>query len=193
MINLIIISIMEHTIDQKNWEPVAGIPKRKRPGPNTKFAKKRANHRNAILKDWAERLESEISPRVPDDYTSPFDILKCAYCFNDIKKCNIDEFRPSSQRGRMNIVNCIPCCGVCNSSKQDKCGSVLIKWIKEEYPKKRTPIKVDQQEKIINWYKEHEKYLLIPLDTFDDKKNKTYGERLNELDTELNKWYEELS
>ena len=70
---------------------------------------------------------------------------------------------------------------------------LLIKWIKEENPKKRTQIKIEQQEKIINWYKENEKYLLIPLDTFDDKKNKTYGERLNELDTELNKWYEELS
>jgi hypothetical protein len=77
---------------------------------------------------------------VPDDYTSPYDILKCAYCFIDVKKNNIDEFRAVSQRGRMNIVNCIPCCGRCNSSKQDKCGSVLIKWIKDENPKKRKKI-----------------------------------------------------
>lgn len=93
----------------------------------------------------------------------------------------------------MNIVNCIPCCGSCNLSKQDKCGTLLIKQIKEENPKKRTQIKIEQQEKIINWYKENEKYLLIPLHTFDDKKIKTYGERLNKLDTDLNKMYEMFS
>ena len=69
----------------------------------------------------------------------------------------------------------------------------LIEWIKKENPKKRTQIKIEQQEKIINWYEENEKYLLIPLDTFDDKKNKTYREILNELDTNLNKLYEEFS
>ena len=164
------------------------------PGPpGTKFSKKRANHRNVILKDWGERLEPQIEPKVPIDYTIPFETDKCAYCLTMHIGPTGDEFRPSSQRGRMNIVNCIPCCGRCNSSKQDKCGSVLIKWIKEENPKKRTQIKIEQQEKIINWYEENEKYLLIPRDTFDDKKNKTYGERLNELDARLNKIYEEFS
>ena len=184
---------MEHNSNQNNWKPIEGLPKQKRPGPNTKFAKKRADHRNAILKDWSERLEPQIEPKVPIDYTNHFDTDKCAYCLTMCIGPSGDEFRPSSQRGRMNIVNCIPCCGPCNSSKQDKCGSVLIKWIKEENPKKRTPIKVDQQEKIINWYEENEKYLLIPPDTFDDKKNKTYREVLNELDTNLNKMYEEFS
>ena len=180
---------MEHTTDQQNWEPIEGLPKQKRPGPGTKFALKRADHRNAILKDWAERLEPKIEPKVPIDYTSPFDKDKCAYCLSSNIGPSGDEFRPSSQRGRMNKVNCIPCCGSCNSSKQDKCGSALIKWIKNP----ERPIKIEQQEKIINWYKENEKYLLIPLDTFDDKTNKTYIERYNELDTCLNKTYEEYS
>jgi 5-methylcytosine-specific restriction endonuclease McrA len=184
---------MEHTTDQKNWEPIEGLPKQKRYGPGTKLSKKRADHRNAILKDWGERIEPKIEPKVPIDYTSPFDTDKCAYCLSMDIGHSGDEFRPSSQRGRMNIVNCIPCCGSCNSSKQDKCGSVLIKWIKEENPKKRTQIKIEQQEKIINWHEENEKYLLIPPDTFDDKKNKTYRERLNELDTDLNKMYEMFS
>ena len=184
---------MEHNSDKNNWKPVEGLPKQKRPGPGTKLSKKRADHRNAILKDWGEKLEPQIEPKVPIDYISPFDRDKCAYCLsNDIGPSG-DEFRPSSQIGRYNKVNCIPCCGACNSSKQDKCGTSLIEWIKEDNPKKRTQIKIDQQKKIINWYEENEKYLLIPLDTFDDKKNKTYRERLNELDTDLNKWYEEFS
>ena len=181
---------MYHSTDQNNWEPIEGLPKQRREGPGTKLSKKRADHRNAILKDWGEKLEPQIEPKVPIDYINPFDRDKCAYCLsNDIGPSG-DEFRPSSQRGRMNIVNCIPCCGSCNSSKQDKCGTILIKWIKEENPKKRTQVKVEQQEKIINWYKENEKYLLIPLYTFDDKANKTYIERFNKLDTDLNKIYE---
>ena len=178
---------MEHTTDQNNWEPIEGLPKQRREGPGTKFSKKRADHRNAILKDWGERLESQIEPKVPIDYTSPFDTDKCAYCLSMRIGPSGDEFRPSSQRGRYNKVNCLPCCGPCNSSKQDKCGSPLIKWIKEENPKKRTQIK------IINWYEENEKYLLIPLDTFDSKDNKTYGDKLKELDPRLNKIYEEFS
>lgn len=184
---------MEDTTDQQNWEPIEGLPKQKRTGPGTSFAKKRADHRNAILKDWGKRLEPQIEPQVPIDYISPFDRDKCAYCLSNNIGPSGDEFRPSSQRGRINKVNCIPCCGSCNSSKQDKCGSALIEWIKEENPKKRKPIMIEQQEKIINWYKANEKYLLIPLDTFDDKINKTYIERFNELDTDLNKIYEMFS
>jgi 5-methylcytosine-specific restriction endonuclease McrA len=186
-------SVMDCVANPNNWQPIEGIAKQKRAGPGTKLSKKRADHRNAILKDWGERHEPQIEPKVPIDYISPFDKNKCAYCLSETIGPSGDEFRPSSQRGRMNIINCIPCCGRCNSSKQDKCGSVLIAWIKEENPKKRTQIKVEQQEKIINWYEENEKYLLIPLDTFDYIKKQTYGERLNELDTELNKWYEEFS
>ena len=184
---------MEHNSGQDNWEPIEGLPKQKRDGPGTKFSKKRADHRNSILKDWGERLEQEIEPKVPMDYTCPFDRDKCAYCLTKDIGPSGDEFRPSSQRGRYNKVNCIPCCGVCNSSKQDKCGLALIKWIREKNPKKRQPINFEQQEKIINWYKENEKYLLIPLDTFDSKINKTYGKRLNELDSSLNKMYEYFS
>ena len=184
---------MEQNTDKNNWNPVEGLPKKRRTGPTTKFAKKRANHRNAILKDWAERLEPNIEPKIPNDYTSPFDIDKCAYCLTMNIGPTGDEFRPSSQRGRYNKVNCIPCCGICNSSKQDKCGLALIKWIKEENPKKRLPIKNEQQEKIITWYKENEKYLLIPLDIVYSKDNKTYGDKLDELDSKLNTFYEEFS
>jgi len=184
---------MDYNSDQNNWKPIEGLPKQRRHGPGTKFSKKRADHRNAILKDWGGRLEPEIEPKVPIDYTCPFDTDKCAYCLTMRIGPTGDEFRPSSQRGRYNDVNCIPCCGKCNSSKQDKCGLSLIKWIKEENPKKRPPIKIEQQEKIINWYKENEKYLLIPLDTLDSKDNKIYGDKLNELDTELNKFYEKFS
>ena len=63
---------MEHTTDQKNWEPIEGLPKQRRKGPGTKLSKKRADHRNAILKDWGEKLEPQIEPKVPIDYIIPF-------------------------------------------------------------------------------------------------------------------------
>ena len=184
---------MEHNLYQNNWKPIEGLPKKKRPGPGTIFSKKRADHRNAIIKDWGKRLEPIIEPKIPIDYTSPFDKNKCVYCLSTSIGPSGDEFRPSTQRGRYNIVNCLPCCGPCNSSKQDKCGLALIKWIKQDNPKKRLPIVVEQQEKIINWYKENEKYLLIPLDTLDNKDNKTYGDKLDKLDDRLNEIYKELS
>ena len=33
---------MEDTTDQQNWEPIEGLPKQKRPGPGTSFAKKKS-------------------------------------------------------------------------------------------------------------------------------------------------------
>ena len=127
------------------------------------------------------------------DYICPFDKDKCVYCLKTTIDLR-DEFRPSSQRGRYNIVNCLPCCGYCNSSKQDKCGSSLIKWIKDNNPtSNRLPINIEQQEKIINWYKENEKYLLIPENIIDSKDNKTYGDKLKNLDSELNEIYEKFS
>ena len=172
-----------------NWVPLEGLPKQKRAGPGTHLAKKRADHRNAILKDWAEKFEAVIVPRVPDDYTSPFDTDKCAYCLTREIGPSGDEFRPLSQYGRFNKVNCIPCCGRCNSSKQDKCGQALLRWIKEENPKKRTPINSEQQEKIISWWQTYERYLFIPPETYDSKTNKTYDERVSSLDAALNEWY----
>ena len=138
------------------------------------------------MKDLAERLEVIIEPRVPLDYKSPFDTNKCIYCLSNVLKINIDEFRPSTQKGRQNIVNCVPCCGKCNSSKQDKCGSKLIQWIKNKSSTEQSNI-------IIKWYEENEKYMLIPLDTFDVKMQKTYIEIESELDERLNKIYEEFS
>ena len=170
-----------------SWVPIEGLTKKRRNcNTNTKFSKKRADHRNAILKDWAERLEPGIEPKVPEDYISPFDKDKCVYCLSHKIGSTGDEFRPSTQRGRQNKINCVPCCGTCNSSKQDKCGTELIRWIKSKSP-------IERQEKIINWYQQYEKYMLIPLDTVDFKNKKTYRDMVMELDDRLNKIYEEFS
>lgn len=85
------------------WNPIEGsIKKRRISKINTKFAKKRADHRNAILKDWAERLELTIEPKIPENYISPFDKDKCVYCLSHKIGASGDEFRPSTQRGRQN-------------------------------------------------------------------------------------------
>ena len=169
------------------WEPIEGSSKKKRNCKlKTKFSKKRADHRNAILKDWAIRLEPTIEPKVPEDYVSPFERDKCVYCLSSKIGPSGDEFRPSTQLGRQNKINCIPCCGMCNSSKQDKCGSILIQWIKDKSP-------IEQYAKIINWYQQYEKYMLIPLDTFDVKNNTSYKVMEMELDERLNKIYEDFS
>jgi len=181
-------------VNVSEWVPDPGEPRKKRKCDiSTHLSKKRADHRNAILKDWAERLEPEIDPKVPENYISPFDKDKCAYCLVDKIGPTGDEFRPSTQRGRQNIVNCLPCCARCNSSKQDKCGSKLIEWIKEVNPKSRKEISVEQKVKIINWYKKNEKYLLIPLDTYDRKNRKKYTDMKAELDKRLNKIYKDFS
>jgi 5-methylcytosine-specific restriction endonuclease McrA len=170
-----------------NWIPIEGTSKQRRMCTiNTFLSKKRADHRNAILKDWAQRIEPTIDIQVPEDYISPFDTDKCLYCLSPKIGPTGDEFRPSTQRGRQNKINCVPCCGQCNSSKQDKCGSELIKWIKSKSP-------VEQYEKIIKWYQNNEKYMLIPEDTIDIKNNKLYKINLMELDSRLNYIYEDLS
>ena len=184
---------MTHNIDLANWKPIEGSLRQKRSGPKTFFGKKRADHRNVILKDWGKRLEINIEPVVPSDYVSPFDPNKCIYCLSLSIGRSGDEFRPLSQRGRYNKVNCVPCCGPCNSSKQAKCGTDLINWITEENPKKRSSINIEQQQKIINWYKDNEQFLIIPLDTIDTKDNISYEDKLKELDNKLNKIYEDLS
>ena len=169
------------------WIPIEGEPKKKRScDSNTRFSKKRADHRNAILKDKAIRLEPSIQPPIPHDYISPFDKDKCVYCLSSKIGPTGDEFRPSTQRGRQNKINCLPCCGRCNSSKQDICGSKLITWIQKISP-------TSQAEKIIAWYNKYEKYLLIPLDTFDSKAGKLYSQIVMELDEELNLFYEKFS
>jgi hypothetical protein len=170
----------------ETWYPIEGSAKQQRKCHiNTKFSKKRADHRNPILKDWAERLEHTIEPKVPEDYISPFDATKCIYCLSLKIGPTGDEFRPSTQRGRQNKINCVPCCAKCNPSKQDKCGSVLIQWIKSKSP-------VEQYEKIIKWYQSYEKYMIIPEDTFDTKYNKLYVTKVMELDADLNKMYEDF-
>lgn len=173
----------------ETWKPIEGVEKKKnRKGEcniNTTFSRRRADHRNAILKDWAKRLELTIEPKVPKDYKSPFDKSKCVYCLSPSIGPTGDEFRPSTQRGRQNKINCVSCCGKCNSSKQDKCGTKLIEWIKSKSP-------AEQYEKIIKWYQDYEKYMLIPENTIDPKNNKTYKTNEEELDERLNKIYEDL-
>jgi hypothetical protein len=172
---------------EMNWNPIEGLPKQRRPYNLTTFlSKKRADHRNAILKDWAKRLEPIIEPKVPEDYISPFDKTKCIYCLSPRIGPTGDEFRPSTQRGRQNTINCVPCCGACNSSKQDKCGSVLIQWIKSKS-------QVEQYEKIIKWYQDHEKYMLIPDSIIDPKDNESYIIKVMGLDDRLNSVYDDFS
>ena len=175
----------------ETWEPIEGVKKKERKKERkcnikTSFAKRRADHRNAIFKDWAKRLEPTISPQVPKDYKSPFDKSKCIYCLSLSIGPTGDEFRPSTQRGRQNIINCVSCCGKCNSSKQDKCGKKLIEWIKSKSP-------VEQCEKIIKWYQDNEKYILIPDTIIDTKNNKSYRINVMELDDRLNSTYDDLS
>ena len=175
--------------NMETWEPIEGVERNKNRKKNcdikTTFSEKRADHRNTILKDWAKRLELTIEPKVPKDYKSPFDKSKCIYCLSLSIGPTGDEFRPSTQRARQNIINCVSCCGKCNSSKQDKCGKKLIEWIKSKSP-------LEQYEKIIKWYQDYEKYMLIPENTIDPKNNKKYKMNEEELDERLNKIYEDL-
>ena len=174
----------------QKWIPIEGLPKptngsrSKNCNSNTLFAKKRANHRNLLLKDLANYLEPNILQKVPEDYISPFEINKCAYCLSSKKKGSsgafCDEFRATSQHGRMNKVNCIPCCGTCNISKGDKSGSELIKWIKE-----KEQIQNKTKDKIINWYHQYEKYMIIPIDTIDIETKISYNVLFNGLDNKL--------
>lgn len=171
----------------KNWTPIpARWKKTKRQNKNIKsyLSKKRADHRSCIIKDWAKELESNLEPKVPGNYVSPFDENKCIYCLCKKGK-SPDEFRPSAQLGRMNIVNCVPCCGTCNSKKGSKCGTKLIEWI-EKYD----PITPDNKEKIIKWYMENEKYMILDENTILKKYNKTIKVMIEEeLDKILDNFY----
>ena len=172
---------------EESWTPIEGIPKKRRQTElKTHLSKKRANHRNAILKDWAERLEYIIEPQVPVNYKSPFDKEKCVYCLSTTIGPTGDEFIPTTQRGRQNKINCVPCCGRCNSSKQDFCGRRLIQWIREKVP-------TDRQEIILKWWEQHEKYLHIPIHIVDKKQNKPYSSMISQLDDDLNKFYDYFS
>ena len=179
-------------MNTEKWIPDEGVGKKlnrhKSCKVNTPFSKNRANHRNEILKTWALRLEPHIKNKIPDQYRYPFNSKKCLYCLSDKIGFSFDEFRPISQRGRMNIINCVPCCGACNSSKQDKCGLKLITWINN-----RVGINEIHKKNIIDWYRENEQYMIIPDDTIDNKSCLTYRELVSNLDERLNKVYEDFS
>ena len=170
--------------------PIEGSFRKSRKKLDTNFAKKIADHRNAILKDWAIKYEIMIKPEVPKEYISPFEEGKCIFCLCEVGKNNIDEFRPVKDKGRMNRVNCNPCCGICNSSKSDKCGNKLVQWINNGGKKGR--ISDDQREKLMKWYISNEKYLIIPDSTKNTDNGMTYGEECASLDSRLNEVYEEF-
>jgi len=178
------------------WTPIPGNGKKNRQtNIKTTLSGKRADHRNSILKDWATRLENIMEPRVPSDYISPFGHEQCMFCLENLSNSkNIDEFRPISQRGRMNVINCNPCCGRCNQSKNDSCGDKLINWIKNVQidDNKRTPVPPERAKMIIEWFKKYEKYMIIDVNTYDPLRNKTYYELENELDSRLNAFYYEM-
>jgi hypothetical protein len=171
-----------------DWIPISGVAKKKRPcDVKTPFSKNRANHRNEILKTWAIRFESSIEPTIPNDYNYPFDKDKCLYCLSNKLGPSGDECRPVTQRGRVNKINCVPCCGLCNSSKQDKCGSSLLEWIH------KLQVDTAHKYKIIEWYKNNEKYMIIPDKTIDNKTGKRYVDMEAQLDERLNEIYIEFS
>lgn len=168
------------------WTPIEGEKKKKRINTiGTNFSKKRSDHRNSILKDYAERLESTIYPKIPDDYRYEFDTKKCMYCKSEKIGKSYDEFRPITQRGRMNRINCVPSCGNCNASKNDKCGTKLIQWIDE-----RPQLSDEEKQNIKQWYEKYEKYMIIPLDTVFPESDITYEQKEAQLDIELNRFYE---
>lgn len=173
------------------WYPIAGCKKQKRRKCDTYFAKKMADHRNSILKDWAIKYEPHITPMVPQDYTSPFDKGKCIFCLCQVKNKAIDEFRSTKDKGRMNIVNCNPCCGKCNGSKSDRCGDKLVKWIKDGGHHER-PIHDEQKRLILEWYEENEKYMIIPDTTTVYGSEINYIEEYLSLDHRLNNIYKEF-
>jgi hypothetical protein len=180
------------------WTPIPGTEKKNRQTcTKTTLSGKRSDHRNSILKDWATRLENTIEPQVPSDYTSPFDPKECMFCLKQLSKTkskNIDEFRPISQRGRMNVINCNPCCGGCNPSKNDLCGNKLVNWIKnvEIDNNKRTPVPPERAKMIIEWFEKYEKYMIIDVNTCDALHNKTYYELEKDLDIRLDAFYKEM-
>lgn len=177
------------------WTPIPGNGKKKRQtGIKTTLSGKRSDHRNSILKDWATRLENKIEPQVPYDYVSPFDPKKCMFCLKKVSNKNIDEFRPITQGGRMNVINCNPCCGRCNQSKNDSCGNKLINWINnvEIDDNKRTPIPLERAKVIMEWFRKYEKYMIIDINTYDPLHNKTYYELEKDLDSRLDALYHEM-
>ena len=102
-----------------------------------------------------------------------------------------DEFRPISQHGRMNIINCNSCCGSCNSSKNDLCGKELVHWIKNKGNKNRQ-IPEENINKLLEWYYMYEKYMIIPINLYIKQCNKTYKDLENNLDEELNIFYKKM-
>ena len=150
----------------------------------------KADHRNVQLKDLAEDLERFLC--IPSEYISPFNKDECMYCGVKVKpnKINSDEFRPITQKGRMNKINCVTCCGSCNSSKGDKTGYELLKWLNgDNIPNKQ------RKEAIVYWWVQNEKYMIIP----DNYKNEDgcdwYGlrEKLDKASQDYYKSSEEIT
>jgi len=176
-------SLLKEINERLAWVPEEGSGKVRRSCPvKTVLSSKRADHRNAILKDIASGMESSILSQVPEEYKCPFDAKKCTYCGAGKIGSAGDEFRPISQRGRMNQINCVPCCGAYNSSKCDRTGAKLIEWLVKN-------CESEQYEKIMKWYEENEKYMIIPLDAVDKKTGKCYTELGEWIDESLNHCY----
>ena len=150
----------------------------------TRLEKRRADHRNAHLKDVAEFLEPRILPIVPSDYKFPFSGKHCLYCETAVKKkTNIDECVPITKGGRMNSVNCVPCCGSCNSSKNNKDGKAFMDWLKEK-------VKPARRKLIIHWYYKYSHYMTIPDDQLVNGKFLFKDYIDHELDSILDEVYD---
>lgn len=172
-----------------NWTPVEGEPRRPRDkSVKSLFAGRGGDHRNMYYKDIAIKLEPNILPHVPEQYKHPFEDDKCLYCMSDKIGQRGDEFRPISQYGRVNKVNCVPCCGRCNSSKNDKCGTKLLNWIDVS-----DFIDPCRKQLIKGWYITNEWYMIASKDYYCETRNKTYEQIRSDLDAIIHKCYVDMS
>jgi hypothetical protein len=88
---------------------------------------------------------------------------QCVYCNQSIMgAATTDEIIPCSEGGRMNHMNCVPCCGSCNSSKGNQC---IKKFVNNGgNVNKDRPIPTPNRKKILTFVKRNEKYMEIQED-----------------------------
>ena len=116
---------------EANPEKIAGYEKAYREANPEVY--KAANHRRRARKRNAEGTHSaaQIRARV-----AVYGDL-CIYCAST-KDLHIDHIKPLSKGGSNWPANLAPACAKCNLSKQDKWGSDLLRWIKQNCTVERT-------------------------------------------------------
>ena len=88
---------------------------------------------------------------------------QCVYCNQSTEdQKTTDEIIPCSEGGRMNHMNCVPCCGSCNSSKGNKCIKNFVN--NGGNVNKDRPIPTPNRKKILTFVKRNKKYMKVPED-----------------------------